>query len=269
MKHIFILLMAILLAACSTSQNTNTKEVASNLSPSLKMNSIQISGIELDSIDLDIGINIKNPYPIDINLKDVIVNIYYENKIVNSSNIPGEVTIKSLTSNDIKLDSAINTLDLIKIIKDYTSVEYLPFKIEVAFALPLPKTLNMLGDYQLKDSISLNIPTINPQFSLKRMEFQPPFNVKGIFNIKNATKANFALDDINYNINLNDKNFNGLAKSIKNDDGSFDIVLDGLDLLSIGANALKDINKIDLEIKTNVQLDEIPYKIPLNLKKNF
>ncbi|RAX55194.1 hypothetical protein CCY99_00410 [Helicobacter sp. 16-1353] len=263
MKYVFIFLIAIVFSACI--KNPSVEET--NLSPTLKINSIQISGIGLDSIDLDISINIKNPYPIDINLKDIMVNVYYQDRIINSNNITGDIKLKSFVSSDIKLDSALSTIDLAKIIKDYTSVEYLPFKIEVAFTLPLPK--NILGNYQLKDSIVLNIPTINPQFTLKSMEFQPPLNIKSVFNIKNNTEKNFTIDDIYYNINLNDKSFNGIAASVKNDDGSFDIILDDLNLFSIGVNALKDITNIELEIKTNIQLDGIPYKIPLDFKKKF
>lgn len=235
--------------------------------PKISIDSVKLKSITLDSITLESQVQIDNFLPISVSMKDAMINIYYEDKIINSYKINDESTLNARSKSRINLDSTIRINDLVKLVKDYTKRDYLPFKVEVATTILLPNA--KLGDtqlleYNLREKFDLEIPTLNPKISLKKLDFGLS-GVSVIINVRNATEATFSLENISYNLQLSGLNFSGDAKSEAQSDKSVDIVMNNPSF-SLPASASKDIS---INIEANLKVDKLKYAIPLQFNKDF
>lgn len=295
---IFSVIVALFFSSCA---EVSTKSVLedSRFAPKISINSVKLKSINLDSLILESNISITNSLPLGVNIKDAMINIYYEDKIINSYKIEGENTLKSRSTSKINLDSSIRINDLVKMIKDYTTRDSLPFKLEVATIILLPNnnatkiaksTLDLIrevGDssnvsesnsadsstleanrplkiYDLREKFDINIPTINPKITLKDLDFSLT-NISAKFNISNATKTKFMLENISYNLALNGIDFSGEARSEAQNDGSIDIIIDNLQ----NAFSFTASQKTSIILNANLKIDGINYAIPLRIEKDF
>lgn len=275
MRKIFMtfgIFVAIFFSACA---EISTKSVFEDIrfKPKISINSVKLKSINLDSLVLESNITIDNFLPLSVNLKDAMINIYYEDKIINSYKISDKTTLKSRSKSNINLDSDIRINDLVKMIKDYTVRDLLPFKVEVATTIFVPNNAKVLSEraqsdtlfeYNLKERFELEIPTINPKISLKEANFGID-GAKFVVNVKNNTKSKFALENISYNLKVSGIDFSGDATSAKQSDESVDIIMDNFSFsLPKGGE-----NNTSVNISANLQLGDLPYKIPLKLQKDF
>lgn len=273
---IFSVVVALLFSACA---EISTKSVLedSRFKPKISINSVKLKSISLDSIILESNISIDNFLPLSVNIKDAMINIYYEDKIINSYKINDKSTLKARSTSKINLDSDIRINDLVKMIKDYTTRDSLPFKVEVATTIFVPNNAHIdsaLGDlaqnlenlfeYNLRERFELDIPTINPKLSLKEAKFGLG-DSKVVVNVKNNTRAKFKLENISYNLSFSGVDFSGDATSLPQSDESVDIVMDNFRFsLPKGGT-----NSTSVDISANLQLGDLSYKIPLKLSKDF
>ena len=269
---IFSILVGVFFGACA---EVSTKSVFEDIrfKPKISINSVKLKSINLDSLVLESNITIDNFLPLSVNLKDAMINIYYEDKIINSYKISDKTKLEARSKSNINLDSDIRINDLVKMIKDYTVRDSLPFKVEVATTVFVPNNAKVLSEitqsdalfeYNLRERFEFNLPTINPKMSLKEANFGFG-NSKIIVNVKNATKAKFALENISYNLKVAGIDFSGDATSAKQSDDSLDIIMDNFSFsLPKGGE-----NNTNIEIGANLQLGDLSYKIPLKLSKDF
>ncbi|MGX2982932.1 hypothetical protein [Helicobacter sp. 23-1045] len=275
MRKIFMtfgIFVAIFFSACA---EVSTKSVFEDIrfKPKISINSVKLKSINLDSLVLESNITIDNFLPLSVNIKDAMINIYYEDKIINSYKISDKTTLKSRSKSNINLDSDIRINDLVKMIKDYTTRDSLPFKVEVATMIFVPNNAKVLSEitqsdtlfeYNLKERFEIEIPTINPKISLKEANLGID-GAKVVVNVKNNTKAKFSLENISYKLRLAGLDFNGDAKSTKQSDDSVDIIMDNFNF-SLPKDSVKSTG---VDINANLQLGDLPYKIPLKLQKDF
>lgn len=273
---IFSAVVALLFSACA---EISTKSVLedSRFKPKISINSVKLKSISLDSIILESNISIDNFLPLSVNIKDAMINIYYEDKIINSYKINDKSELQARSTSKINLDSDIRINDLVKMIKDYTTRDSLPFKVEVATTIFVPNNAHIdsaLGDlaqnlenlfeYNLRERFELDIPTINPKLSLKEAKFGLG-DSKVVVNVKNNTRAKFKLENISYNLKLSGVDFSGDATSLPQSDESVDIVMDNFSFSLQKGGA----NSTSVDISANLQLGDLNYKIPLKLSKDF
>ena len=275
MRKIFMtfgIFVAIFFSACA---EISTKSVFEDIrfKPKISINSVKLKSINLDSLILTLNISVDNFLPRIVNIKDPMINIYYEDKIINSYKINDEAMLELRSKSNINLDSDIRINDLVKMIKDYTTRDSLPFKVEVATTIFVPNNAKVLSEitqsdtlfeYNLKERFELEIPTINPKISLKEANFGID-GAKFVVNVKNNTKSKFALENISYNLKVSGIDFSGDATSAKQSDESVDIIMDNFSFsLPKGGE-----NNTSVNISANLQLGDLPYKIPLKLQKDF
>lgn len=273
---IFSVVVALFFGACA---EISTKSVLedSRFKPKISINSVKLKSISLDSIILESNISIDNFLPLSVNIKDAMINIYYEDKIINSYKINDKSELQARSTSKINLDSDIRINDLVKMIKDYTTRDSLPFKVEVATTIFVPNNANIdsalgelaqnlenLFEYNLRERFELDIPTINPKLSLKEAKFGLG-DSKVVVNVKNNTRAKFKLENISYNLRLSGVDFSGDATSLPQSDESVDIVMDNFSFSLPKGGA----NSTSVDISANLQLGDLSYKIPLKLSKDF
>lgn len=272
---IFSVVVALFFGACA---EVSTKSVLedSRFKPKISINSVKLKSISLDSLVLESNISIDNFLPLSVNIKDAMINIYYEDKIINSYKINDKSELKARSTSKINLDSDIRINDLVKMIKDYTTRDSLPFKVEVATTIFVPNNTKLseitqsdsLFEYNLRERFELNIPTINPKLSLKEAKFGLG-DSKVVVNVKNNTRAKFKLENIAYNLRLSGVDFSGDGKSLPQDDESVDIVMDNFSFSLPKGGAGGNESRTSVDISANLQLGDLNYKIPLKLSKDF
>lgn len=268
---IFSVVAALFFGACA---EISTKSVLedSRFKPKISINSVKLKSINLDSLILESNISIDNFLPLSVNIKDAMINIYYEDKIINSYKINDKSELQARSTSKINLDSDIRINDLVKMIKDYTTRDSLPFKVEVATTIFVPNNAKLseitqsdsLFEYNLRERFELDIPTINPKLSLKEANFGLG-DSKVVVNVKNNTRAKFKLENISYNLKLSGVDFSGDATSLPQSDESVDIVMDNFSFSLPKGGA----NSTSVDISANLQLGDLSYKIPLKLSKDF
>ena len=268
---IFSVVVALLFSSCA---EISTKSVLedSRFKPKISINSVKLKSINLDSLILESNISIDNFLPLSVNIKDAMINIYYEDKIINSYKINDKSTLKARSTSKINLDSDIRINDLAKMIKDYTTRDSLPFKVEVATTIFVPNNaISALGEmaqslfeYNLRERLEIEIPTINPKLSLKEAKFGLG-DSKVVVNVKNNTRTKFKLENILYNLKLGGVDFSGDARSVPQSDESIDIVMDNFSFSLPKGGA----NTTSVDISANLQLGDLSYQIPLKLSKDF
>lgn len=300
-KKFFMLIVSVVVALLfSACAEISTKSVLedSRFKPKISINNVKIKSINLDSIILESNISIDNFLPLSVNIKDAMINIYYEDKIINSYKINDKSTLKARSTSKINLDSDIRINDLVKMIKDYTTRDSLPFKVEVATTIFVPnlagdstdsaqnasdsaldsamqsplgdlaQNLENLFEYNLRERFEFDIPTINPKLSLKEAKFGLG-DSKVVVNVKNNTRAKFKLENIAYNLRLSGVDFSGDATSLPQDDESVDIVMDNFSFSLPKGGAGGNESRTSVDISANLQLGDLSYKIPLKLSKDF
>lgn len=274
-KNFFMLIVSVVVAlffgACA---EISTKSVLedSRFKPKISINSVKLKSINLDSLILESNISIDNFLPLSVNIKDAMINIYYEDKIINSYKINDKSKLQARSTSKINLDSDIRINDLVKMIKDYTTRDSLPFKVEVATTIFVPNNAKLseitqsdsLFEYNLRERFEFDIPTINPKLSLKEAKFGLG-DSKVVVNVKNNTRAKFKLENISYNLRLSGVDFSGDATSLPQSDESVDIVMDNFSFSLPKGGA----NSTSVDISANLQLGDLSYKIPLKLSKDF
>lgn len=268
---IFSVVVALFFGACA---EISTKSVLedSRFKPKISINSVKLKSINLDSLILESNISIDNFLPLSVNIKDAMINIYYEDKIINSYKINDKSKLQARSTSKINLDSDIRINDLVKMIKDYTTRDSLPFKVEVATTIFVPNNAKLseitqsdsLFEYNLRERFEFDIPTINPKLSLKEANFGLG-DSKVVVNVKNNTRAKFKLENISYNLRLSGVDFSGDATSLPQSDESVDIVMDNFSFSLPKGGA----NSTSVDISANLQLGDLSYKIPLKLSKDF
>lgn len=233
---------------------------------------MKLKSITLDSIFLESLIQIDNFLPISVNIKDAMINIYYEDKIINSYKISDESTLQARSKSSISLDSTIRINDLVKLVKDYTNLNSLPFKIEVATTILVPNV--KIGEteplqYHLREKFEMEIPTINPKISLKKLNVGLK-DIELIINVKNSTNATFSLEDISYEVDIAGFHYSGDAKSVEQSDKSIDIVMSNPTFSqTLNSQVSNDLKSVSVDIGANLRFGTLNYAIPLHLKKDF
>lgn len=265
MKYIFIILISIFLASCAGVGNMQSVLEDEKFKPKIEINDVTIKSIDLSNITLKAKVSVSNFLPINTYIKDAMINIYYEDKIINSYKIQGQDILKARSKNNINLVSSIRINDLAKIINNYNNLDSIPLKLEVVTDIFLPNFIKEnIMEYNLREKTDINIPAINPNISIQKINFGKS-NIKAVFNLKNQSKANIILDSIDYELNIAGMPFSGVANAIKQNDNSVDIIIDNL------PNSLKinKTNDISLSLSTSVRFNQLQYKIPLTIDKNF
>ncbi len=263
MRYLLIALIAIFFGACA---QTSTKSVLEDAryAPQITINSVKIKAISLDSIILESNIAITNFLPLGVNIKDAMINIYYDDKIINSYKITDTSAIRPRSTNTISLDSDIRINDLAKIIKDFKARDSIDFKIEVATTILVPNDTSA-GEsrfsYNLREKFDLQIPPLNPKISLKNADISRE-GISVTLNVRNDATPRFGLENISYNIRLGGIDFSGEAKTLAQSDNSTDIIIENLRRLPP-----REQNGFGITLNAILQLEN--QRIPIYLNKDF
>jgi len=251
MKRIFtlLLLLGLVTPLCAFELPGALKKIGKSVpKPTAKLKKVTVDRISLRDIDLLFYVDIKNPYPVSLKLKDVGYTFMVEGKQFFKTNTKKGLKIKARKTKTNIFKVNLKYKDIIRIVKDYKKKEYLKCQSKVRLELWLPKSVKKV----LGKSIAFNfkhnttLPAVKPKISVAN------------FNVKMPS-----LSDIASQLRKKRKNLN--AKSVAN---MFSSILKGKSVKKI-----IDPTSIDVPIDVNFDIrlkNEARAKLLFNnLKYNF
>lgn len=130
-KTLPILMSLFFLATCQT--------LPISKKPEARFKKVDIKTISLQDVTLKFDIEIYNPYPIGLKLKDVDLTFFIEGKRLLRTKTGKGLKIKARGTQASSIDVILKYSDIAKIVRDYTQKDYLNLQIDAVVAIPLPK----------------------------------------------------------------------------------------------------------------------------------
>ena len=195
------------------------------------------------TIILDVEIN--NPYPFEINLNGVRLGFYNANKQIMLSKIDEKISLKTSRATIQKVELKLLFDDIYKIVKNYKSSPTFPIRVDSqilvsspikGFDMSLTKNIEIEGEnIVLKDSATIEIPSIAPTLSISKVELSMPTSRE----IQNAL--------ISSSINKSSKDVEGMLKNLIGKTS-------GNQSVQNQSNIMEDLKGLDLPIGVNFEL---------------
>jgi LEA14-like dessication related protein len=200
---VMIAVCSLLFSACN---NSKIKQAIQNQKPTVTITQVRIIDINFEEVTLGFDTRIDNPNPVDISLAGIDYDLHLQGNSFLKGITRQPVTIKASAKSAVELPLTIGFEKLkssYAAIKDKPSVDYL-LNLNLLIDVPI------IGQYShaLKQEGSLPVPK-KPSIDLadirvNRMSFTGA-DVDVSFNINNPNPYSAVLDQLNYKLNINGK----------------------------------------------------------------
>lgn len=215
------------------SSNTQSKDLTSLINdiplPEASIVNFDIDSLSLRDITLLFDVEIKNPYPIKLNLSKMN-SVFFIDKKQLFETTTDKLTIKAMGKATSRILVNLKYSDIINIIKDYGDKEYLECEVNITLILPLPKSVQKYKkDITFNFKLKQNIPAIKPEISIAGFSVTKPSKKEIEEALQRAKKKNLSADTVT---------------------NMFGAILDG-------KNPAKVIDPSDLDLKLKVNFDVV------------
>jgi LEA14-like dessication related protein len=142
--------------------------------PTAEVRRFQLEAISLRDVTFLFELAVKNPYPIAISFNGMTLAFSVEGARVFTAASAGGF---SVPANGEKSNTFTVTLayeSIIKLVKDYTTHDWLNTVIDGTLVIPLPKLPGLPNDITFTYSFSKKIPAIKPKVSILAFRVRPP-----------------------------------------------------------------------------------------------
>jgi len=142
--------------------------------PTAEVRRFQLEAISLRDVTFLFELAVKNPYPVSISFAGMTLAFAVEGAKVFTTGSEGgfSVPANGEKSNTFTVNLAYESI--IKLVKDYTTHEWLNTVIDGTLVIPLPKIPGVPDDVTFTYSFSKRIPAIKPRVSLLNFRVLPP-----------------------------------------------------------------------------------------------
>jgi mannose-1-phosphate guanylyltransferase len=157
--------------------------------PTVKLEKFDIKAISLQDITFNFDFKITNPYFVKIKLDDIKLVINIENKKLMTIKTAKGLSINSKSSKNFSTDVVLKHSSILKIVKDYSSKEYLNCKIDINIVLPLPKIPGLKNQsIPFNYTVTKKIPAIKPKIKIANFQVEMPSKKDITDSLKKAGK---------------------------------------------------------------------------------
>ncbi len=167
---IFCSLLALFSFSCSTLSNLFSA------SPEISLQDVDIKSIDFEGITFSCDYAISNPYPVAIDLQEVVANIIYEENTLTKINTDNGVSIAAQGEKANKLSFKVPYDSVIEFAKSVAGKKSLPFKVSGSASLDLSNvtSLKNAGSLTLPFTKKFDVPVFKPNFSVSNVQVQLP-----------------------------------------------------------------------------------------------
>jgi LEA14-like dessication related protein len=142
--------------------------------PTATLTRFEVAAISLRDVTFLFELTVKNPYPLKISFDGMNLAFKVEGTPVFKAESRGgfSVPAKGTKANTFTVKLAYE--DIIKVVKDYVSKDFLNTVIDGTLVIPLPKIPGLPKTYSFSYSLKKKIPAIKPQLSVVDFAVEPP-----------------------------------------------------------------------------------------------
>jgi LEA14-like dessication related protein len=142
--------------------------------PTAEITRFQVSAITLRDVTFLFELSVKNPYPVKLPFDGMTLDFNVEGSKVFSAASQGGFTVPA---NGEKSNSFTVTLAydaIIKLVKDYTSKDWLATVINGTLTIPLPKIPGLPKNVTFSYTLKKKIPAVKPEVAIVDFTVTPP-----------------------------------------------------------------------------------------------
>jgi len=135
--------------------------------PGVGLKNFDIDSISLRDVTFLFEIKLKNPYPVGLRLEDVGFVFKIDGNQVFKTRTPKGLTVKARGSTVTPVLVNLVYEDIMRLVKNYSSRDYLDCRIDVDIVIPLPKAVRSIKrDITFDYTVRKKIPALKPGFSV-------------------------------------------------------------------------------------------------------
>jgi LEA14-like dessication related protein len=163
-----ISLLLLLLASCASVLPGGISE------PKAELKRFEVASLSLRDITFLVEISVKNPYPLSLPFDGMGIDFSVEGAKVFSVASRGGFTVPASGSKSNSFTVTLTYADVIKVVRDYASKDYLRTVIDGTLSIPLPALPGLPKSYTFDWSLEKTIPAIKPRVSVLDFRVVPP-----------------------------------------------------------------------------------------------
>ncbi|MDR1625229.1 MAG: LEA type 2 family protein [Spirochaetia bacterium] len=157
--------------------------------PEAEISRFDIDSLSLRDITFVFDIDITNPYPVGLKLDAVKTDFFVEGKQAFSATNSGGFDIPAKGRQTTSLLVTLKYADVIGIVSDYASRDYLTTLIKTEILIPLPEIPGLPPSLKFSYDLEKRIPAVKPRVSIANFHVQQPSAAEISEALKAAGKA--------------------------------------------------------------------------------
>lgn len=195
----FLFILNLLVSSCAHLDSKTLSKIVKE--PSLEVENIAVTGLDLNSVELTLNLNVSNPNSYGINLSGYSYNIQLNNKELFSSTDNEGFSVPALADKSIKVPLTIGFNDAMALVKEVKPGAPLKYTVDADLLLDVVVMKNFKVSTTKEGE--LNIPQI-PTIAFKNMKASN-FSFTGakltlMFDVNNPNSFPIRLKDLQYNV---------------------------------------------------------------------
>ncbi|TFG78569.1 MAG: hypothetical protein E4H20_12625 [Spirochaetales bacterium] len=142
--------------------------------PTAEITRFQVEAITLRDITFLFELTVKNPYPVGLSFSGMSLDFSVEGAKVFSTASKGGFSVGARGKKSNVFTVTLTYDAIIKLVKDYTSKDWLNTVINGKLVIPLPKIPGLPADISFSYKLEKKIPAIKPVVSVTGFTVRPP-----------------------------------------------------------------------------------------------
>ena len=142
--------------------------------PTATLTKFEVAAISLRDVTFLFELSVKNPYPLALSFDGMSLAFAVEGTQVFTASSQGGFSVPANGSKSNQFTVKLAYEDIIKVVKDYASKDYLTTVINGTLDIPLPKLPGLPKRFSFSYTLTKKIPAIKPQLGVKEFAVLPP-----------------------------------------------------------------------------------------------
>ncbi|MEJ5189961.1 MAG: LEA type 2 family protein [Breznakiellaceae bacterium] len=142
--------------------------------PSAEIKRFELQSMTLRDVTFLFELAVKNPYPLGLSFSGMSLDFSVEGSKVFSTQSQGGFSIPANQEKSNTFTVTLTYEAIMKLVKDYTSKEWLNTVIDGVLLIPLPKMPGLPPDIKFTYKLEKKIPAIKPEVRLLNFSVEPP-----------------------------------------------------------------------------------------------
>jgi LEA14-like dessication related protein len=142
--------------------------------PTATLTRFEVSAISLRDVTFLFELAVKNPYPVTLSFSGMTLAFSVEGNRVFTAQSQGGFSVPANRTRSNTFTVTLVYEDIIKVIKDYTSKDYLNTLIDGTLVIPLPHLFGLPKTHSFSYSLKKKIPAIKPHVAVLDFSVTPP-----------------------------------------------------------------------------------------------